>query len=140
MEGLSSRPVGECGSARSGRREKSCTDLLHDPAGVLGDRRRWPDHLCYEEFLTASTRLWSGSDKYKGNERRNDLTDAEARSQVNSHVGGLLHQEPTLLDLFFSAVPNGGGYARKERHRFNVRVHSPANLRQVLHYEVSQTG
>jgi hypothetical protein len=60
----SPKPAGECDSVRSSRREKSCTSLLHDPAGVLSDRKRWPDHLCGEEFLAASTRLWSGSDEW----------------------------------------------------------------------------
>lgn len=38
--------------------DPSCTDLLVDPAGVLEDQDRWPDHLCYS-FLTMSTRLWA---------------------------------------------------------------------------------
>lgn len=36
-----------------------CTDLLCDPAGVLGDRRRWPSHVCYESFLRESTQRWA---------------------------------------------------------------------------------
>lgn len=36
-----------------------CTDLLHDPAGVLADQRRWPNHVCYKRFLTPSTRIWA---------------------------------------------------------------------------------
>lgn len=38
-----------------------CTDLLNDPAGVLGDKQRWPDHVCFESFLRQSTELWSDS-------------------------------------------------------------------------------
>lgn len=38
-----------------------CLDLLHGPAGVLKDRSRWPDHLCYGPFLRESTARWSKS-------------------------------------------------------------------------------
>lgn len=35
-----------------------CTDLLNDPAGVLWDEERWPNHLC-EYFQVVSTGLWA---------------------------------------------------------------------------------
>ena len=38
-----------------------CTDLLRDPAGVLSDEKRWPDHLCYELFMRRSTLEWLSS-------------------------------------------------------------------------------
>src|SRR5829696_5266987 len=47
-----------CPSARSGRRDKSCATLLQDPAGVLSDRRRWPDHTCYP-VMVESCRRWA---------------------------------------------------------------------------------
>jgi hypothetical protein len=36
-----------------------CTELLKNPAGVLAQRQRWPNHVCYENFLTASTQFWA---------------------------------------------------------------------------------
>jgi len=39
--------------------EPHCTDLLEDPAGVLGDVSRWPTHLCYERFLLEGTYKWA---------------------------------------------------------------------------------
>lgn len=36
-----------------------CTDLLVDPASVLEDQERWPDHLCDPNFLITSTGLWA---------------------------------------------------------------------------------
>ena len=54
----SSKLAGECEGVRSGRRKKSCTSLLHDPASVLRDRKRWPDHLCYP-VMVESCRQWA---------------------------------------------------------------------------------
>jgi hypothetical protein len=39
--------------------EPHCTDLLDDPAAVLGDVRRWPTLLCYKWFLLESTYKWA---------------------------------------------------------------------------------
>lgn len=36
-----------------------CTDLLDEPATVLGDAECWPNHLCYDSFLRQSTELWT---------------------------------------------------------------------------------
>jgi hypothetical protein len=41
-------------------REPPCTDLICDLEGVLRDKERWPEHLCYEELLQQSTSLWAG--------------------------------------------------------------------------------
>lgn len=38
-----------------------CTDLLADPASVLSDKERWPEHLCYGLFLRRSTTQWASS-------------------------------------------------------------------------------
>ncbi len=66
MSSLSSspKPAGECDSARSGRREESCASLLHDLAGVLGDRKRWPDHLCYSVMVESCCR-WAAENARK---------------------------------------------------------------------------
>lgn len=39
-------------------REKPCSALLTEPAGVLTDRGRWPDHLCWP-VMVESCRLWA---------------------------------------------------------------------------------
>ena len=36
-----------------------CTDLISDTAEVLRTKERWPAHLCYNDFLEESTRLWA---------------------------------------------------------------------------------
>ncbi len=46
-------------TARCGGRGPSCVELLNHPASVLSDRSAWPNHLCYDEFLTASTQRWA---------------------------------------------------------------------------------
>jgi hypothetical protein len=48
-----------CASVRAGRRQPpSCTSLLYDPATILGTQRRWPDHLCYSDFMERSIERW----------------------------------------------------------------------------------
>jgi hypothetical protein len=57
-------PTGEdhchiCTSFRTGRkRRQSCTSLLYDPRWTLGQHRRWPDHLCYDDFMQRSIEVW----------------------------------------------------------------------------------
>lgn len=36
-----------------------CTDLLRDPAGVLKDEARWPNHLCWPLLCRRSTSEWA---------------------------------------------------------------------------------
>jgi hypothetical protein len=52
-----------CASFRTVRsakpRARSCTSLLYDPHWVLGQRRRWPDHLCYADFMQRSIEVWT---------------------------------------------------------------------------------
>jgi hypothetical protein len=38
-----------------------CTDLLANPASVLSDEERWPDHLCNVRFLMRSTEEWASA-------------------------------------------------------------------------------
>jgi hypothetical protein len=67
MESLTEdgHPTGEdhchiCTSLRTGRkRRQSCTSLLYDPRWTLGQRRRWPDHLCYADFMQRSIEVWT---------------------------------------------------------------------------------
>jgi hypothetical protein len=47
-----------CPSFRAGKRRRSCTSLLYEPAETLMQRQRWPDHLCYSEFMERSIDLW----------------------------------------------------------------------------------
>ena len=47
-----------CPSFVSGLRARSCTSLLHDPGWTLDQRRRWPDHLCYADFMQKSIEVW----------------------------------------------------------------------------------
>ena len=47
-----------CPSFRAGRRTWSCTRLLYDARWTLGQRRRWPDHLCYADFMQKSIEVW----------------------------------------------------------------------------------
>lgn len=43
-----------------------CTDLISETEDVLRSRERWPAHLCYEEFLCESTRLWAEQQPFVG--------------------------------------------------------------------------
>ena len=36
-----------------------CTDLISEPEAVLGNKERWPTHLCEAEFMHQSTGLWA---------------------------------------------------------------------------------
>jgi hypothetical protein len=50
-----------CTSYRTGRakpRNRSCTSLLFDPHWTLGRSERWPDHLCYDDFMQRSIEVW----------------------------------------------------------------------------------
>ena len=47
-----------CPSFRAGQRVRSCTSMLYDPHWTLGQRRRWPDHLCYADFMRKSMDFW----------------------------------------------------------------------------------
>ena len=47
-----------CPSFVSGLRARSCTSLLYDPGWTLDQRRRWPDHLCYADFMQKSIEVW----------------------------------------------------------------------------------
>jgi hypothetical protein len=40
-------------------RRRSCTSLLFDPRWTLGQRKRWPDHLCYSDFMQRSIEAWT---------------------------------------------------------------------------------
>jgi hypothetical protein len=48
-----------CPGFRAERRARSCTSLLYDPRWTLGQRRRWPDHLCYADFMQRSIEVWT---------------------------------------------------------------------------------
>jgi hypothetical protein len=39
-------------------RARPCTTLLYDPLWTLGQRERWPDHLCYDDFMQRSIKMW----------------------------------------------------------------------------------
>src|SRR5215211_420018 len=48
-----------CDSVRTGsRKPPSCTSLLYHPRLVLSDKQRWPDHLCYSDFMQRSVETW----------------------------------------------------------------------------------
>jgi hypothetical protein len=50
-----------CMSFRTGRaepRKRSCTSLLFNPRWTLGRSERWPDHLCYDDFMQRSIEIW----------------------------------------------------------------------------------
>jgi hypothetical protein len=47
-----------CTSFRTERRTRSCTSLLYHPRWVLGQGKRWPDHLCYPDFMQRSIEVW----------------------------------------------------------------------------------
>jgi len=46
-----------CARGRRGE-DPSCTSLLYDPTAILSERRRWPNHLCYPDFMQRSIELW----------------------------------------------------------------------------------
>jgi hypothetical protein len=47
-----------CPSFCAGKRARPCTRLLYDPEGTLRQQRRWPDHMCYSEFMERSIERW----------------------------------------------------------------------------------
>jgi hypothetical protein len=47
-----------CTRFRIGRRTRACTRLLYDPRWTLGQRKRWPDHVCYADFMQKSIEIW----------------------------------------------------------------------------------
>jgi len=47
-----------CASFLAGRRAQSCTSLLYDPRETFSQRSRWPNHLCYSDFMQRSIEVW----------------------------------------------------------------------------------
>lgn len=147
-----------CPSVRGGFREQSCTALLDDPAGVLADRRRWPDHICYEDFCRASTELWALQQAHirdaclrwhsyyplpVGARALEDLEEpGSGEAALLAPFGGeekalwalRVEQSRTVLDMFGLADSRrtGGEYLYVGGFVFVLRGHDPA-LAEVAH-------
>lgn len=83
------KPSWECSQA------KAWTDLLRDPGGTLGDRKRWPTRLCYPAMVEACRRWATENDPVHAGEYPLPLDDGR-----RAYLALRVRSRRSTLDLF----------------------------------------